>query len=433
MNLRSTYISRIRHSSHLWRMGLFGVSSAIPLAFLLSVSTFWLTDHGGSVQHIGTMSWMMIPYALKIFLGPIIQMTSFGFLGKRYGHYRIWIMISQIGCVISMILLSAIHPLEQWTSALMLCFSTAIFGALQDCALEGYRIYSTPETQNSSVSGANSTGYRIGLWGVTCLALMLSYYNWVLAFGGISALLASVSVVSLWKLPQPQHWKDGFSISQYGKLLHQGWKFFQKTYYFSSVLALIGAQKLGDVFLRSMLPHYLIKMGYTKQQIVTIDKGFGIIATIMGIRLGVAWIERKGIAQGFRLWSLLQGLVAFLFVVHTCFGSQNFVWFFVSVSANHLVGGMGNAILLTYLSSLSKGEDQNDTLRYAMISSLGSFGRTLVSSFASIVANAVIPLWWVFFVLSACMCLPALCLSSIKGPFKKRPDQTGSVTKDLKL
>ncbi|MBM3632062.1 MAG: AmpG family muropeptide MFS transporter [Alphaproteobacteria bacterium] len=407
------------HSVHLWRMGLFGLVSAIPLAFLVSVVTFWLTDHGCSPGHIGFMSWMMVPYSLKIFLGPIIQMTSFGFLGRRVGHYRIWIVFSQLGVVSCLYLLRFIHPLQQIETALALCFSIALFGAMQDCALEGYRIHSTPEDQQSAVSGANSMGYRIGLWGTTCIALISSYYDWFFAFFCISGWLVLTSIVCLWRLPQPKSWKEQFSAAQYVRLLIQGWRFFQNTYYFSSVLLMIGAQKLGDVFLRSVWSHYFIKVGYTKQHIVTIDKGFGIIATIIGIRLGVAWIERKGLASGFRFWAILQGAMALLFVAHACFDRQHFGLFFASVSANHLVGGIGNVTILTYLSQLCKGSDQKDTLRYAMVSSLGSFGRTLVSYFSCIVAD-FIPFWWMFFVICALMCLPAFGLSYSQKPFKKR-------------
>ncbi len=422
-NIKSVWntVLTIHHSAHLWRMGLFGLVSAIPLAFLLSVVTFWLTDYGCSPGHIGVMSWMMIPYGLKIFLGPIIQMTSFGFLGRRYGHYRIWIVVSQMGVVACIFALSLIHPLERFVLARALCFVTALFGAMQDCALEGYRVHSTPEAQQSAVSGANSMGYRIGLWGTTCIALIFSCYNWFFAFFCISGLLVVTSMLCLWRLPQPKHWKETFSLHQYGRLLAQGWAFFQKTYYFSSVLAMIGAQKLGDIFLRSMWSHYFIKAGYTKQQIVTIDKGFGIVATIIGIRLGVAWIERKGLAHGFRLWAVLQGLMALLFVAHACFDRQHFGLFFASVSVNHLVGGMGNVTILTYLSQLCKGHDQQDTLRYAMVSSLGSFGRTVVSYFACLVAD-VVPFWWVFFAFSALMCWPAFILSFAQRPFKKRGD-----------
>ena len=218
----------IRHSAHLWRMGLFGLVSAIPLAFLLSVVTFWLTDHGCSPSHIGTMSWMMIPYTLKIFLGPMIQMTSFGFLGRRFGHYRIWIVVSQFGVVSCIVALSLIHPLHRMEWALALCFSAALFGAMQDCALEGYRVHSTPEDQQSAVSGANSMGYRIGLWGTTCIALIFSCYNWFFAFFCISGWFVLTSVVCLWRLPQPKQWKEQFSASQYARLLVQGWCFFQK-------------------------------------------------------------------------------------------------------------------------------------------------------------------------------------------------------------
>ena len=63
---------------------------------------------------------------------------------------------------------------------------------------------------------------------------------------------------------------------------------------------MIGAHKLGDVVLRSMWSHYLIKSGYTKQALANVDKGVGILATILGIHIGVKWINRHSVASGFR-------------------------------------------------------------------------------------------------------------------------------------
>jgi len=403
---------------HLWRMGFFGAVSAIPLAFLLSVVTFWLTDYGCSPIHMGMMAWMMIPYALKIFLGPFVQMTSFGPLGRRYGHYRIWIVMAQLGVVGCILTLSFVHPLHDWRTALGVCFFTALCGAVQDCALEGYRVNSTPQAQQSAISGSNAMGYRIGMWATTCLAMIFAEYSWFSAFSCIAVILIILSTLCLWRLPQPTQWREMLSVRQYFLLLKQGWNFFYTRYFFLSVLGMIAAHKLGDVFLRSMWSHYLIKAGYTKHEIVTVDKGFGIIATIIGIRFGVAWINRKGIASGFRLWAVLQGFMAFLFVMHAWFGGTNFALFFSSVSFNHLVGGIGNVTIVTYLSNLCKTNDQRDTLHYAMLSSLGSLGRTVVSATACLTASVVS--WPAFFMISALMCLPALILSCLNRPFHKR-------------
>lgn len=406
------------HQIHLWRMGLFGFISAIPLAFLIPIMTFWLTDSGCSPMHIGRMAWMMIPYALKIFLGPLIQVTSFGSLGERYGPYRLWILLAQGGVIGCIIALSFLNPLKHWVMTLSVCFVMALCGALQDCALEGYRVHTTPEDRQSAVAGSNATGYRIGLWTTTCMAMLLAQYHWPFAFLSIGGLLLLFGIIALWGLPQPSRWKKDFSLGNYFLLLQQGWHFFHRRYYIFQVLAMMGAYKLGDIFLRSMWSHYLIKAGYNKQEIFAVDKGLGIIATILGIRLGVFLIKHRGIAYGFRLWSLLQGLMALLFVFHAQYGGKNFELFFASVTLNHWVGGIGNITIVTYFSNLSKARDQRDTLHYAMLSSLGSLERTMVSWGACFVAEFV-P-WPTFFWIASLMCLPALVLACTKGPFKKR-------------
>jgi PAT family beta-lactamase induction signal transducer AmpG len=167
-----------------------------------------------------------------------------------------------------------------------------------------------------------------------------------------------------------------------------------------------------------MWSHYLIKSGYTKQALANIDKGFGILATILGIQIGVQWINRYNIASGFRLWAVLQGAMACLFMAHAYYGRNSEILFFASVSLNHLVGGIGNVTLVTYMSNLCKTKDQKDSLNYAMLTSIGSMGRMVVSYGACLVAASVS--WPIFFLIAGLVCTPALLLACTRRPFQKR-------------
>ncbi len=406
---------------HRWRMGFFGTISSVPSAFLFSILTIWLTESGCSLPHMGAMAWTGSPYAFKIFLGPLIHMTSFGALGRRYGHYLVWIVLAQWVIASCIVLLSFFNPLVHWVESLMFCWMIALFGAIQDCALEGYRINATNKNQQNAVSGFNSLGYRIGMWLSSYSVMIIAHcYGWKSAFYTIAGALVFVGGLCMIQLPQPTQWKESLSFRNYVHLLYQGWQFFHKTYFLLGIMAMIASHRLGDIFLRTLWSHYLIKVGYTKYQIANVDKGLGIIATIIGIRFGVAWIARKGIGRTFGLWAIVQALMACLFMVHAWYGSKSFALFFASVFFNHLAGGLGNIAILTYMSNLCKTHDHKGTVHFAMLSSFGAMGRTMISSATCFVASSVS--WPTFFILSACMCLPALIISCTPWPFKKRND-----------
>jgi PAT family beta-lactamase induction signal transducer AmpG len=400
-------------------MAFFGGISSIPSAFLFSVMSIWLTDSGCSVPHIGAMAWTGVPYALKIFLGPLIHMTSFGALGRRYGHYLVWIVAAQWiigGCLVT---LSLFNPLIHWTQAVLICWCIGLFGAIHDCALEGYRINTTNKSEQNRVSGFNSLGYRIGMWATSCSIMVIAHwYSWSSAFYSIAGALVIVGALCMIKLPQPTQWTERVSLKSYVQLLHQGWQFFNQTYFIVGIIAMIASHRLGDIFLRTLWSHYLIKVGYTKYELANVDKGLGIIATIIGIRFGIAIIARRGISGSFSVWAIAQGMMACLFMLHACYGSKSFPLFFASVFFNHLAGGLGNVTILTYMSNLCKANDHKGTIHFAMLSSFGALGRTIISSGTCFIASSVS--WPTFFTLSALMCLPALLVSRTPWPFKKR-------------
>ena len=60
-----------------------GFSSGLPLFVLLQMLPVWLTDKGLSVELIGALTGVMVPYGLKFLWAPLLDRYFPHFLGRR--------------------------------------------------------------------------------------------------------------------------------------------------------------------------------------------------------------------------------------------------------------------------------------------------------------------------------------------------------------
>ena len=66
-------------------MWLLGFSSGLPLLLTGSTLSAWLATSGMSLSQIGILSWVGLPYALKIVWAPLLDRFTVPLLGRRRG------------------------------------------------------------------------------------------------------------------------------------------------------------------------------------------------------------------------------------------------------------------------------------------------------------------------------------------------------------
>ena len=108
-----------------------GFSSGLPL-FVLPV---WLTDKGLSVELIGALTGVMVPYGLKFLWAPLLDRYFPHFLGRR----RSWLLISQVVLLISLYAISQFDPVAELSTVAKIATFIAFFSATQDIVLDAYR------------------------------------------------------------------------------------------------------------------------------------------------------------------------------------------------------------------------------------------------------------------------------------------------------
>jgi MFS transporter, PAT family, beta-lactamase induction signal transducer AmpG len=293
-------------------------------------------------------------------------------------------------------------------------------GSTLDCALEAYRIESTPSQSQKIASGYNVFGWRLGAWMTGSASLFIAHYRcWDNVFDFLFYLSLVNTVVIFFmkpiRHPQNQDHKKSVRTSFWQAFLS-----LQKELHLKSLTIFIMAYKATDAFIRQMLPCYFTKLSCSKGDIAYWDKSVGFIATLAGIFLFSFFMHKRNIAQGFWLWFWIKFLAISLFYVHSLFflghsdlNSKIFLNF-ANILA-HFAGGIGQATLIAYYALLCKKIPNHTMICYAILSSIGSLGRFLFSMISGFFSS-FLP-WPYFFFVCLCLCAPFFLFMIQKNPF----------------
>jgi len=402
-------------------MAVIGFFSAIPMYFLVSTMIFFAKERGLCASQIGLLSLMTFPYSLKILVSVVISRWHWLPWLKKVGVKRFWALFAQI--VIAFLFYKG--PGDSMRHALVWVLFISLMSAVLDCALEAYRIESTAFMDQGAASVANAFGWRVGAWVVSYVPLVISYYwNWKIVFHFLCSLSFLGVFSFIFLKPLKSDLEQAKKRIKMIDTLLKGLSFFQKQTHFGFVVAMILSYKMGDIFLRHMMGCYLVDVGCSTNMIAQMDKGVGVISTLMGVSLCGAWIHKKGLQKAFHLWWWNKILTAFLFFIHSVFCfvffsplSMATLWFFDALS--HFAGGIGSTALLSYFAFLCKKSQKNAMICYGILSSISAIGRTFFSTFAGYMAS-FLQSWPLFFGIAMLLLLPAFWVFRSTLPFVTR-------------
>ena len=150
-------------------------------------------------------------------------------------------------------------------------------------------------------------------------------------------------------------------------------------------------------------PFYL-DLGFTKSDIASISKLFGIWMTILGAVLGGLVAPKLGMMRmlliGAFLVSITNLAYAWLATVGPDLGALT-----VTISLENLAGGFGGTALIAYMSSLTS--TAFTATQYALFSSFFALPGKIVGGMSGFMVEGLGGFYW-FFIVTALMGLPAV-------------------------
>ncbi|MDO6459217.1 MFS transporter [Granulosicoccaceae sp. 1_MG-2023] len=178
------------------------------------------------------------------------------------------------------------------------------------------------------------------------------------------------------------------------------------------LLALVGLYRISDIVLGVISNVFYQDMGFSKEEIATVVKSFGLFMTLAGGFIGGLMCVRYGVMRILFLGALLSAVTNLLFMLLAGMG-DNLPMLYLVISADNLSGGIASAAFIAFLSSLTNLSFT--AMQYAIFSSLMSLLPKLIGGYSgSMVDNLGYP---GFFLLTALMGLPILLLVLLAGRY----------------
>jgi PAT family beta-lactamase induction signal transducer AmpG len=327
-----------------------------------------------------------------------------------------------------------------------LALLVAFASATQDIALDAFRIESADACQQGVLAATYQTGYRLAmiwagagvLWvaawaevpaAVTAVASTVSstvptpgalYQNaaWQAAYLVMAASMSLGVLTVLFsrepvraELPPARNaaeWLRGALVDPFADFLRR--------YRWQAVLILllIGTYRISDVVMGIMANPFYVDMGYTKDEVATVTKVYGVIMTLVGAFLGGALTVRWGVHRILFLGAALSALTNLLFAWLAGHG-HDVTALIAIISADNLSGGIASAAFIAYLSGLTNV--QYSATQYALFSSMMLLAPKWLAGFSGVAVDAVG--YPAFFTGTAVLGLPVLILVAIS--MKKMP------------
>jgi PAT family beta-lactamase induction signal transducer AmpG len=362
----------------------------------------WAKEAGLSLQSIGLMALVGLPYTLKFFWAPLFDRFTLPFLGRRRG----WLLLTQLGLFLAIIGMGLVDPTTGdlgVTIFVLAAFLITFFSASQDIVIDAYRREDLADRQLGLGSSYYIYGYRVGMLLVGGGGMILAdHLAWSEVFalmalglvpGIITTIIAREPVVGE---RAPQSFRESVLDPFIDFFSNSGaiW-----------MLVFILLYKVGDNMAAALATPFYLELGFTKTAIGAVVKLFGFWATLAGAFLGGLVMLRTGINRSLWIFGVLQmvSTAGFVFLAKVGYSITLLTWV---ICFENLSGGMGTAAFVAFMASVTN--KKFTATQYALLSSLMGVPRVLVSSVTGFMAETMG--WPLFFLFCTLIALPGMLM-----------------------
>ncbi|NLY27883.1 MAG: muropeptide transporter [Alcaligenaceae bacterium] len=379
-----------------------GFSSGLPLALTGGTLQAWATVENVALQSIGFLTLIGTAYTLKFLWAPLVDRYAPPFLGRR----RSWVFCTQLLLALGIASMGFFNPGNGLLILAALAVMVAFMSATQDIAFDAYSTDVLRKEERAAGAALKVLGYRLAMIVSGGLALILAdqWLGWqgmYFLMGGLMAVCAVATVLA----PEPE-----VVVAPPRSLRHAVVEPLAE--FFSrqgavTLLMLIVLYKLGDAFAGALSTTFLLRgAGFSVSEVGTINKVFGLAATIVGALAGGALMARLGLYRSLLLFGVLQA-VSNLGYWALAVMPPNVVLMGLVVAGENLCGGLGTAAFVALLMALCR--QQFSATQFALLSALSAVGRTyLAGPFTPPLVESLG--WPVFFLLTVLIAVPGLVL-----------------------
>jgi len=419
-----------------WIVCLFGFGSGLPFLLVGVTLGYWFREQGMSLGSIGLFSWISLLYVSKFLWAPLLDKRAAPLLGAL-GRRRSWLLLSQLGVAAGLAAMALIGPSDQNLAAFLVALTFTTFcGATQDCVVDAYRIEIAPKEDQGALITTYSLGYRIGLVLGGALALYVAdLVGWRTTYLLQAALMLIPAAITLRALEPvaavvqqpaptaaaPAHAAGNPVVNALREYLRPILEFFQRNgaKLALTLLLFVGLYKLPDQIIGVMAGPFYLDLGFTKSQIATVSKVYGVWLGFAGALLGGIAATVIGVRRSLLIAALGVALSNLVFLLMAANPGQ--IWsFIVTISADNFCQGFAGSVLVAFMSGLA--DVRFSATQYALLASLSNLPGKLLGGVSGFFVESFG--FQAFFALSAVSIVPTLWLYWRLRPHMDTPAST---------
>ena len=420
---------------------LLGSISGFPWVLIGSSLSLWLKEDGLSRSTVGWAGLIFAVYAFNYLWAPLIDRLRIPYLNSKFGHRRSWIILMQIIIIISLIVWSFASPSENLIIIILVGLIIAIASATQDITVDALRIEQIGQYENKSMAAGAAiavvgwwTGYKLG--GVISLFAadyfqkigLTNYWQLTFILMAVIVIFMNIGLIFVKEYEDFNRNERQMKGDEIFKKKISGNNFFSKSIVWISgtiggpiisffkkngfvisisILAFIFLFKIGEAFLGRMSIIFYKEIGFSKSEIAIYSKSLGWITTVVFTLLGGIFAMKSGTIKTMFVAGILMALTNLLFAILAWTGKSEILFAF-SVIADDLTAAFATVAFVAFISLLV---DRTYTAtQYALLASIGTAGRTTLSSSSGALVDWLNGDWGTFFIITTLMVLPSLII-----------------------
>ncbi|MEL7293547.1 MAG: MFS transporter [Pseudomonadota bacterium] len=406
---------------------MLGCSSGFPWVLIGSNMSGWLKDAGLTRAAIGYFGSVFAVYAINFLWAPLVDRVKLPVLHALLGQRRSWILLCQSLVLICTLFIAGVDPATNLMFTSMLALGIAIASATQDIAIDAYRIDTFPKSESSKLPQASAMAV-IGWWTGYSVPGYLAFINadaigWNGVYYGMAAIVGVLILFTL-LVGEPNTQRDALQDAaeqRHSKVVGNralAWltvtvvepflDFFKRNGFrvALTLLLFVFLFKIGEAFLGRMSITFYKEIGFSNEQIGYYSKLIGWGLTILFTLLGSMVNVKFGIVRGLMIGGIAMASSNLMFAWIAKVG-PNEQLFLATLVVDNFTSAFSTVAFVSFLTVVT-GQAFSAT-QYALLASLGNFGRTTLASFSGELVDYLND-WSTFFVLTAVMVIPSLIM-----------------------
>jgi PAT family beta-lactamase induction signal transducer AmpG len=398
-------------------------ATGLPFLLVFATLSVRLREAGVALHTIGMFSWLGLAYTLKFLWAPFVDAIDIPVLAKRFGRRRAWMMASQVFVAVALVGSGTSDPATgiAWTA--LFTFLVAFGSATQDIVIDAWRIDAAPDERQGIMVAAYQLGYRLALLAAGAGALYIAeFVDWRASYATMAALM-SIGLVASYLSPAVDRVRDALPGSEAPKRFEfvRAVKepiidlYARMGRVLIVVLVLIALYRMSDFLAGVMSNPLYVDLGFTKVQIASVSKVYGVIVAIVGAFAGGLMVARFGLFASMLAGAATQAISHLAFAWLSTQGAS-LPALVIAISMDNFSQSFAGTILVTYMSGLT-GAGFAAT-QYALLSSVYAMPGKLVAGGSGFMVEAYG--YTAFFCVTAAILIPvAVLIFAVRETFDR--------------